>query len=342
MNPTNLYQYYTGQGKKLPTVAERTGDAVKAGVTGAYTGTADQNNKLLSYLSTGATNPQMSTPAAQSYISSQTQNPPTPTTPETPSAKDAYIEAYKNYKNTQTQNTDVANAKTAYNDFVANQAKSVAGQEGRGLGIPLQIVRGEQEKLLKQTNPEATRLQNAIGIAQDTQTNTINSAKTGLDMSKSLLDYGIQENKDKLASDEKKIADERLANPAFELSAGQDRYQYNPTTKQYTKVASMAAKPVALTKAPVKSTLAERTANAISNFSAAFVPGATMGDGTPVVDANGFVTPIAWKAAIADAPKEGLTRAQFIKEFGNYLYQDNGELAKSYGLTPQEIKLING
>ena len=104
----------------------------------------------------------------------------------------------------------------------------------------------------------------------------------------------------------------------------------------------MAAKPVALTKAPVKSTLAERTANAISNFSAAFVPGATMGDGTPVVDANGFVTPIAWKAAIADAPKEGLTRAQFIKEFGNYLYQDNGELAKSYGLTPQEIKLING
>lgn len=293
MNPTNLYQYYTGQGKKLPTVAERTGDATKAGITG-YIGSADQNNKLLSYLSTGATNPQMSTPAAQSYISSQTQNAPSATT-TTPSAKDAYIEAYKNYQNTQTQNTDVANAKTAYNDFVANQAKSVAGQEGRGLGIPLQIVRGEQEKLLKQTNPEATRLQNAIGIAQDTQTNTVNSAKTGLDMSKSLLDYETAANKEAATEAERKADNERLANPAFELSAGQDRYQYNPTTKQYTKVASMAAKPTAPTETNTykPATLAERTANAVSNFSAAFVPGATMGDGTPVVDANGFVTPKA-------------------------------------------------
>jgi hypothetical protein len=44
-----LYDYYSSKGQALPSVADRTGDAAKAGITGTYTGTADQNNQLLSY-----------------------------------------------------------------------------------------------------------------------------------------------------------------------------------------------------------------------------------------------------------------------------------------------------
>jgi len=47
--PTNLNEYYTGQGQALPTVQQRQDVATKAGITG-YTGTAEQNGTLLGYL----------------------------------------------------------------------------------------------------------------------------------------------------------------------------------------------------------------------------------------------------------------------------------------------------
>lgn len=87
-------------------------------------------------------------------------------------------------------------------------------------------------------------------------------------------------------------------------------------------------------------TLVERQATVLSQFSNAFTPGAKLKDGTPVIDQSGFITPKAWKAAIQDAPAEGLTRAQFIKEFGHLLYADANGVSASYGITPSEKKLI--
>ncbi len=89
-------------------------------------------------------------------------------------------------------------------------------------------------------------------------------------------------------------------------------------------------------------TAGERTSAAVSKYSNVFVPGATLKDKTPVIDANGFITPKAWKEAISSAPSEGLDRKQFIQEFGYLLFSDNGEVDKKYGLTPSELKLING
>ncbi len=47
--PKTLSEYYTSKGQALPSVTSRAGDAAKAGITGAYIGSADQNNQLLSY-----------------------------------------------------------------------------------------------------------------------------------------------------------------------------------------------------------------------------------------------------------------------------------------------------
>jgi hypothetical protein len=44
-----LYDYYTGQGQTLPSVSSRAATATAAGISN-YTGTAEQNNALLSYL----------------------------------------------------------------------------------------------------------------------------------------------------------------------------------------------------------------------------------------------------------------------------------------------------
>lgn len=150
---------------------------------------------------TAPTAPTVSTPKSNytnMLLGSSTTLPTAPTVP-TPgpnaapivpksTAKDDYISAYKSYIDALNNSKDVTEAKKAYNDFVANQAKSKAALEGQGRGIPLTVVRGNQEKLLNQTNPEALRLQNEISIAQDSQKATVDSLKAGVDMYGKILE----------------------------------------------------------------------------------------------------------------------------------------------------------
>ena len=139
-----------------------------------------------SNLMSGNNNPISTTPTVTPTVPTA----PTPTAPTVtpPSQKDNYINAYKKYVDSLKESADITEAKRVYNDYVANQAKSISGKEGQGRGIPLSIVRGEQEKLLKQTQPEATRLQNEVGILQDAQKATIDSLKAGVDMEGKLLE----------------------------------------------------------------------------------------------------------------------------------------------------------
>jgi len=84
-------------------------------------------------------------------------------------------------------------------------------------------------------------------------------------------------------------------------------------------------------------TEAERASAELQQYADVFVAGASY-QGTPVIDSNGFITPVVWKAAIADASN----RKTFIERFGYLLYAPDGVVDKSYGLTAQEMKLITG
>ena len=227
-----------------------------------------------------AVSPAVKTPAAQAYVQSKmpstpavstptsmpnTQNymyqaaPQTPTATATqtqtttPSTKDTYLEAYKKYQESQKLSAEEKSAREAYNNFLAEQSKAIAGREGRGFGAPVELVRGEQEKLLKQTQPEAARLQGEIGIAQTAREAEINAAKSGLDMTKDLMSLDAEQAKvareaakpivvDGVAYSQQ--ADGSLKplttkeQEAFNLSEGQSRYAINPTTGQYELVAS--------------------------------------------------------------------------------------------------------
>lgn len=142
-------------------------------------------------------------PAAKAYMETfntgdaplNPYNPPNGIVPETKtpeqknsSTKQAYIDAYKSYIDSLNESADIKEAKTAYNDYIANIAKSKAGLEGQGRGIPLEIVRGQQEKLLGQTQPEALRLQGEVDIAQGSNLAKQNAAKAMVDFNKGLLD----------------------------------------------------------------------------------------------------------------------------------------------------------
>lgn len=104
-------------------------------------------------------------------------------------------------------------------------------------------------------------------------------------------------------------------------------------------------------------TEADRKASAISEISSFLSPGAKFNEQQPngsvisgksVIDSNGYVVPTAWKQAIAQAPAKGLTREDFITQFGYLLapiFDKSGATAAidaKYGLTPQEAKKITG
>lgn len=154
----------------------------------------------------------LANPTATNSSQSTTTATPTPA-PTAPTQNDA---AYNAYKAALTDNTGVSTAQSAYNDYIANQSKSVAGLSGQGRGIPLSLIRGQQQLLLNQTNPEATRLQNQVGIEQTTRQANIDAAKAG-------LDYATTE--------------QTLSKPVFGY-AGQSGYQLNPTTGQYEQLAA--------------------------------------------------------------------------------------------------------
>lgn len=119
-------------------------------------------------------------------------------------------------------------------------------------------------------------------------------------------------------------------------SASTGYFTYNPSTGAVEPISQGSG---AGTSA---GTAAERQTQAISQFQSAFVPGAKLKDGTPIIDSNGFITPLAWKQAVDDAPAEGISRSDFIKQFGHLLYKENGAVSASYGLTVPEAKLITG
>lgn len=141
---------------------------------------------------------------------------PTPETPQAPSTPSATDTAFSEYIRSLQPSAGVTNAKTAYNDFIANQSKSIAGLEGQGRGIPLSIVRGEQEKLKNQTDPEATRLQNAIGIAQDSATAISNA-------NKAKYDYEVG----------KKTEAKTATTDTKPFDVGDHTYAFNPITGKY-------------------------------------------------------------------------------------------------------------
>jgi len=86
-------------------------------------------------------------------------------------------------------------------------------------------------------------------------------------------------------------------------------------------------------------TQSERKAIKLGSYANGFVAGQRMPDGTPILSPSGNITYVAWKDAIKDAVANGISRADFIKQYGNMLFK--GDL-DGYGLTSAEKKLIQG
>lgn len=66
------------------------------------------------------------------------------------------------------------------------------------------------------------------------------------------------------------------------------------------------------------------------------VPGT---DGIPYVDDNGYVTPEGWKTVMREAAGDNITKKDLLEQFGGLIAPG---LESRYGLTPADIKIIQG
>lgn len=94
-------------------------------------------------------------------------------------------------------------------------------------------------------------------------------------------------------------------------------------------------------KTAPKQTETEQKSDILSQYTQAFTPGVKIGD-VPTISPDGKATFDAWKEAIKEAPTKGVSRDQFIKNFGNLLLVQNGKIPDEYGLTPIEKRLVLG
>lgn len=136
--------------------------------------------------------------------------PPAPT----PSAADIAFADY--LSSLKTDSTSAA--KTAYNNFIANRDNSLLNLGDKV--IPLNFITGQQRSVADRASIEANRLKGDIDIAEAGQTNTRAANKARYDYEQGKIDAVSK------------------ANPAFELSPGQERYTYDPKTGGYVKTAS--------------------------------------------------------------------------------------------------------
>ena len=254
---------------------------------------------------------------------------------------------FGSYTSAQLRDNALAAAPVQFNALIAQAEQAAALGKAQLSQSILQQAQTQMNTIYKIHMDDAqakyTAKTNVLGAIYDYLTNKEKATADDLKQ-KAQNDFTLQRDAISSANDYAKTA---ITNGQGDIAG--KLMALDPKDPAYsTKVAALASQIVTPVKASagggagdtVKLTEGERVTAATSNFSQAFVPGAKLPSGIPVLDSEGFLTPEAFKAAIADAPSEGLSRSQFLTQFGYLLVGMDGTVSTKYGLTPTEIKLI--
>lgn len=182
-------------------------------------------------------------------------------------------------------------------------------------------------KSFKERTDTISKMQSSLSkAANNTQTQMINNARLSVDA---------------IVSSNKATALQKrdAARTAYESGMLSEK-KYSNITARINATKVKAAKPL---------TQKEIVSNIRTEASNKFVQGKMFKSGslkgTPIIDSNGFMQPNVWKFVIKKAQEGGMQRNEFIKSFGNYVYADRNNLntiSNLYGLTPSEVKIIQG
>jgi len=299
------------------------------GLNSAYSrqqgGTANADDiKNLEYATARGFKPTTSSSAlpttpALSTAPTPIQTPATaPTSPTvTKTSDDAYKEAARAYIASLAPSSDVNSAKQKYADFISSANLGSESLQGQGRGIPLSLVRGQQEKLYNQSQIEAERLQGDVNLATGSQAAQQAQALAGMNLEKGLLDLSRED----LASQnefQNKLAE-----------AGYTSYQDTVDTTGLSFKPGLAPQSIQELNKLVIKPLSQWTATDKANFKSA------TGKDVETPQTVSFKDPITGETKQYIAPaKEIKAEAPITKTIGKTLYQYNretGEWEKALG-----------
>lgn len=205
--------------------ASRTSLASSVGIPNysVNAGNASQNEQFLSRLrgldTTGTGSTGGGAPA------SPNTNPGAPTTPTTPTPTpaDPYRAAFDTYLQSLMPSSDETAATNYLNTLVqgSKQATETALNSGETLGY----AQGQAERVNRNNSLAIDAATGAVNAYKDIRGAKSDTAKARADFEANLLSSTSK------------------TNQPFELSAGQQRYEYDPTTGSYKKVAEAGAAP---------------------------------------------------------------------------------------------------
>ena len=218
--------------------ASRTNLASTYGVKGYNTGAGngDLNTALLAALRGGS--PTNENPPGTGGVATPAGGPMNLNDTGTTPSQDTPDSAYKTYLASLVDSPDVTSTRSYLRNLISSD--KLAREKALNSGETMGFAGGEAARVGRNN---ALTIDAYTGVLKD----LIDSQARTQDISKSKYEYLA--NKEKTAkADAKTLADEtRLANPAFELSPGQERYTYNSKTGSYEKTAAVAPKPLSTT-----------------------------------------------------------------------------------------------
>jgi hypothetical protein len=193
---------------------------------------------------------------------SPTQTPTTPTTSPTAPTIDTSgrASAFQSYLDSLKPSTAETEAKTKYLDFVSSAERGISGLEGRGMDIPLSVVRGEQEKLGKQAEITAKRLQGDLTLASEERTALSEQAKAKYEYESDLISEksdAEQKAYDRLTEKEKVAYDKEQDTKKTEL----DTKKFEEDKRQFGLEYALAVKKANEPKAPTAAQEAKKIAD---------------------------------------------------------------------------------
>ena len=242
---------------------------------------------------------------------------------------------------------------------------------GQGNGVPQPIIGGQQAEIDREAAIQALPVSAQLSAAQGNLTEAQNNVDTLFKLQAAdaqaqnsyqnslvtaVYNFATSEQKAQLdaltkTNDQKFTTQQNNLNYAQSLSSaaiqnGQpgiaaQLMKLDPTDPNYQSNIATFAKGIQVVQ-KTTSTKEPTAADAIASLSLAINSGQPLKDGTPVTDANGFITPKAWKAIASQAPQEKVPIEDLIKEFGYKLYTTDGTVDPAYGLSPVQQKLITG
>jgi hypothetical protein len=185
-----------------------------------------------------------------------------------------------------------------------------------------------------------------VAATLENERNTIEALKISYEDSKDLFDEDEQRAFEAAQNDRERVLNEkeddmkavkRLAIDYLKSGGDAGTAQQIMSSQDLKSATKLAG---GVFKTGGTGTAGEREQGIVQQYQSRFVTGATLPNGIPVLDVNGYLTPEAFNVAISSGD---LSRKTFLENFGYLLYRDkDNAISQRYKLTPQEMTIVVG